>query len=54
VLAVIAVLLIVLGATPATRGPGTALVLVALLAAGTEALRRQILREHPGVRPREG
>jgi hypothetical protein len=51
-LAVIAVLLIVLGPTAATRGPGTALALVALLAAGIEALRRQILREHPGVRPR--
>ena len=54
VLAVIAVLLIVVGPTGVTRGPGTALVLIALLAAGTEALRRQIVREHPRARPREG
>jgi hypothetical protein len=53
VLAVIAVLLIVIGPTGFTRGPGTALALIALLAAGTEALRRQIVREHPGARPRE-
>jgi hypothetical protein len=52
-LAVIAVLLIVIGPTGLTSGPGTALALIALLAAGTEALRRQIVRENPGVRPRE-
>jgi hypothetical protein len=33
--------------TPATRDPALALILIALLAAGTEALRRQIKREHP-------
>ena len=33
--------------TPATRDPALALILIALLAFGTEALRRQITREHP-------
>jgi hypothetical protein len=35
--------------TPATREPALALVLIVLLAAGTEALRRQIVREYPGA-----
>ena len=33
--------------TPATRDPVLALILVVLLLAGAEALRRQIVREHP-------
>ena len=33
--------------TPATREPALALILIVLLAAGTEALRRQLVREHP-------
>jgi hypothetical protein len=35
--------------TPATRDPALALVLIVLLAVGTEALRRQIVREYPGA-----
>jgi hypothetical protein len=35
--------------TPALRNPVTALILIALLVAGAEALRRQIVREHPGA-----
>jgi hypothetical protein len=35
--------------TPATRDPALALILIALLAVATEALRRQIGREHPGA-----
>ena len=33
--------------TPATHEPALALILVVLLTAGTEALRRQLVREHP-------
>jgi hypothetical protein len=33
--------------TPATRDPALALILIALLATATEALRRKIAREHP-------
>jgi hypothetical protein len=33
--------------TPATREPALALILIVLLAGGTEALRRQLVREHP-------
>ena len=44
---VIALLLVAWGPTPALRKPLTALVLLALLALGVEALRRQTGREHP-------
>jgi len=46
-LAVFVALLLWWAPTPATRDPALALVLIVLLAAGTEALRRQIVREHP-------
>ena len=46
-LAVFVALLLWWAPTPATRDPALALLLIALLAAGTEALRRQITREHP-------
>jgi hypothetical protein len=46
-LAVFVAVLLWWAPTPATRDPALALVLIALLAAGTEALRRQIVREHP-------
>jgi hypothetical protein len=47
--ALIALLLIAWGPTPALRKPLTALILLALLALGVEALRRQTAREHPGA-----
>jgi hypothetical protein len=47
VLAVFVGLLLWWAPTPATRDPVLALLLIALLAAATEALRRQIIREHP-------
>jgi hypothetical protein len=46
-LAVFVVLLLWWAPTPATREPALALILIALLGAGTEALRRQLVREHP-------
>jgi hypothetical protein len=46
-LAALVALLLWWGPTPALRDPALALILIALLAAGTEALRRQIKREHP-------
>jgi hypothetical protein len=46
-LAVLVALLLWWGPTPALRDPALALILIALLAAGTEALRRQMRREHP-------
>jgi hypothetical protein len=46
-LAALVLLLLAWGPTPALRKPLTALVLVALLAAGVEALRRQTAREFP-------
>ena len=46
-LAVFVVLLLWWAPTPATRDPALALILVALLAVATEALRRKIAREHP-------
>jgi hypothetical protein len=46
-LAVIALILLAWGPTPALRRPLTALVLIALLALGLEALRRQVAREFP-------
>lgn len=49
VVAVAVGLLVWWGPTPALRSPATALVLVALLLVGTEALRRLIVREHPGA-----
>jgi hypothetical protein len=49
-LAVVVALLLVWGPTPATRNPALAVVLVALLAIGTEVLRSQIVREHPDAR----
>ncbi|HYI98620.1 MAG TPA: SHOCT domain-containing protein [Thermoleophilaceae bacterium] len=48
-LAVLVLLLIAWGPTPALRKPLTALVLAALLALGVEALRRQVAREFPGA-----
>jgi hypothetical protein len=50
VLAVVVVLLLVWGPTPATRNPALAVVLIVLMAIGTEVLRRQIVREHPEAR----
>ena len=44
---VVAFLLIAWGPTPALRKPLSALILLALLAGGVEALRRQTAREHP-------
>jgi hypothetical protein len=46
-LAVFVVLLLWWAPTPATREPALALILIVLLAGGTEALRRQLVREHP-------
>lgn len=46
-LAVFVVLLLWWAPTPATRDPALALILVALLAVATEALRRKIARENP-------
>jgi hypothetical protein len=43
----VAVVLFWWAPTPATRNPATALVLVALLVLGVEALRRRTLREFP-------
>lgn len=48
-LAAIVLLLIAWGPTPATRSPLPMLVLIALLAIGVEALRRQTAREFPDV-----
>lgn len=45
--ALIALLLIAWGPTPAMRKPLSALLLLAFLAIGVEALRRQTAREHP-------
>jgi Short C-terminal domain len=47
VVGVLFVLLLWWGPTPALRKPLAALVLIALLAAGIEVLRRQIVGEHP-------
>jgi hypothetical protein len=52
-LAVVVVLVLWWGPTPATRNPALAVVLVALTALGTEALRRKIVREHPDARKGE-
>jgi hypothetical protein len=46
-LAVFVALLLWWAPTPATRDPALALILIALLAVATEALRRKIAREHP-------
>jgi hypothetical protein len=46
-LAVFVALLLWWAPTPATRDPVLALILIALLAVATEALRRKIAREHP-------
>jgi hypothetical protein len=46
-LAVFVALLLWWAPTPATRDPALALILIALLAVATEALRRKIGREHP-------
>jgi hypothetical protein len=46
-LAVLFALLLWWAPTPATRDPALALILLVLLAFGTEALRRLIVREHP-------
>lgn len=48
-LAVIVLLLIAWGPTPATRSPLPMLFLIAVLAVGVEALRRQTAREFPDV-----
>jgi hypothetical protein len=45
--ALFALLLVAWGPTPAMRKPLTAILLLALLALGVEALRRQAAREHP-------
>jgi hypothetical protein len=45
--ALIALLLVAWGPTPAMRKPLSALILLGLLAIGVEALRRQTAREHP-------
>jgi hypothetical protein len=47
VLAVFVALLLWWAPTPATRDPALALILIALLAVATEALRRKLAREHP-------
>jgi hypothetical protein len=47
VLAVFVAVLLWWAPTPATRDPALALILIALLAIATEALRRKIAREHP-------
>lgn len=46
-LALFVALLLWWAPTPATRDPALALILIALLAIATEALRRKIAREHP-------
>jgi hypothetical protein len=48
-LALLVVLLLAWGPTPALRQPLPALILILLLAGGLEALRRQTAREHPGA-----
>jgi hypothetical protein len=48
-LAVIALILLAWGPTPALRRPLPALILIALLALGVEALRRLTEREFPGA-----
>jgi Short C-terminal domain len=48
-LAVIVLLLLVWGPTPATRQAVTALILIGLLVLGTEMLRRQTAREYPNA-----
>jgi hypothetical protein len=53
-LAVLVLLLLWWGPTPATRNPALAIVLILLLVAGTEVFRRQIAREHPDAESREG
>jgi hypothetical protein len=53
-LAVLVGLLLWWAPTPATRDPALALVLIVLLALGTEALRRLIGREHPDAVRRPG
>ena len=51
-LALVVLLVLWWAPTPALRNPITALILIVLLALGTEALRRQMVREHPdAVRP---
>ena len=45
----IVLLLLVWGPTPATKQPVTALILIGLLALGTEMLRRQTAREFPNA-----
>jgi len=50
VLVVVVVLLLWWGPTPATRNPALALVLIVLMAIGTEVLRRQIVCEYPEAR----
>lgn len=47
--AILAAVILWWAPTPATRNPVTALVLVGLVALGTEALRRQTARELPGA-----
>jgi hypothetical protein len=47
--AVIVLLLLVWGPTPATRQPVTALILIGLLTLGFEMLRRHTAREHPNA-----
>lgn len=47
--ALIALLLVAWGPTPAMRRPLSALLLLAFLAIGVEALRRQTAREHPNA-----
>jgi hypothetical protein len=53
-LAVLIVLLLWWGPTPATRNPALALVLILLLITGTELFRREIGREHPHAERRGG
>ncbi len=50
VLALVVVLVLWWGPTPATRNPSLALVLIALMAIGPEMLRRQLVREYPEAR----
>src|SRR5215204_1667856 len=47
--AVVVLLLLAWGPTPALRKPGLALILIALLALGVEALRRRTAREFPNA-----
>ena len=53
-LTVLVVLLLWWGPTPATRNPALAIVLILLLAIGTELFRRQIGDEHPDAQRRGG